>query len=84
MQVYKNILYFRCRLHYNIGKIIHKNVNNIFYIQNFSNFKTDFFLKPILASISCEANVSMGWLYVYDNYIQLVASTVLQMHILIS
>ena len=38
MQVYKNILYFRCRLHYNIGKIIHKNVNNISYIQNFVIF----------------------------------------------
>ena len=42
--MYKNISYFILRLHYNIGKIIHKNVNNIFYIQNFGNFKTDFFL----------------------------------------
>ena len=48
MQVYKNILYFRCRLHYNIGKIIHKNVNNISYIQNFGNFKTDFLLNLYL------------------------------------
>ena len=32
------------RLHSNIDKIICKNVNNIFHIQNFGNFKTDFFL----------------------------------------
>ena len=48
IKVYKNISYFMLRLHYNIGKIIHKNVNNIFYIQNFGNFKTDFFLNLYL------------------------------------
>ena len=48
IRVYKNISYFMLRLHYNIGKIIHKNVNNIFYIQNFGNFKTDFFLNLYL------------------------------------
>ena len=48
IQVYKNISSFTHRLHSNIGKIICKNVNNIFHIQNFGNFKTDFFLNLYL------------------------------------
>ena len=41
----------------NIDKILDKNANNIFQIENSRNFKTDFFLKPILADISCETSV---------------------------
>ena len=48
IQVYKNISSITIRLHSNIGKIICKNVNNIFHIQNFGNFKTDFFLNLYL------------------------------------
>ena len=56
---FKTFLLYKCtkifhplhsglRLHSNIGKIIGKNVNNIFHIQNFGNFKTDFFLNIYL------------------------------------
>ena len=43
IQVHENIVKWRPRLHSNIGKIICKNINNIFQIQNSGNFKTDFF-----------------------------------------
>ena len=36
--MYKNISSFALRLHSNIGKIICKNVNNIFHIKNFGNW----------------------------------------------
>ena len=44
------------RPHSKIDKIFCKNVNNIFQIQNYENFKTDFFHKPIDTNISHETS----------------------------
>ena len=57
MQVHKNIVKPRIRMHGNIDKIFGYNADNIFTYQNPRNFIVDFFLKPIIANIFCETNV---------------------------
>ena len=80
--------FVKCLLHPhgNIDQIFCKNANDIFQIENSENFKTDFFfVKPILANIPCRTSLqkitsSMGC--IYDNYIEILAYTMLQICII--
>ena len=44
IQLHKNIVKPRIQTHGNIDKIFGNDADNIFQIQNFRNFKVDFFL----------------------------------------